>query len=92
MIVNNYQEFYRYIKDEQIQIKYTMENCINAASKICNCQRAAKTRKMEECKSLYESYIKSNLQSAAAIFQKKTNDKVIMFNSDNRNLATLHLK
>lgn len=92
MIINNYQEFYRYVQNDQIQIKYSLENCIKVSSKICNCQRAAKARKMEECKNMYETYIKNNLQSAVILFQKKTHDKVIIFNSDNKNLATVQLK
>ena len=91
MVVHNYQEFYRYIKDDQISIRFTLENCINSAAKICNCQKATKVKKMEECNRLYMDYIKTNVASLIPIFKKKTSDKFVAFNADNLHLSTINL-
>lgn len=91
MVINNFQDFYKLIQNESVSIKFKLEGCINSASKICNCNRNLKLKKINECNTLYCNYVKSNLDVLYSIFKNKIKDKEIIFNSNSVYLTTLKL-
>lgn len=93
MIINNFQEFFRLIKDEPLPIVKSLEACITSAARICNCQRTAKLKKLDECNTIYVEYIKSNAALIANILKRKTQDTTFTFNSGNTtHIATVVIK
>lgn len=92
MIIGNFQEFYKLIKNEPLLITKKLEACINSAARICNCQRNIKLKKLDECNAIYVEYIKSNAATISMIFKNKIQDSSITFNSGNTiHIATVKL-
>lgn len=79
MIVNNVNDFIKFLSGDEISIKGQLESCVKTASKICGCQKSRKMAKVNECNRLYVEFVKNNADSLVDFFKKLTADNDIRF-------------
>lgn len=79
MIIKNYQQFYDFIKDENLPIKTELLNCITSVIKTCNCKKELRRKRSEQCNELYVNWIKNNASNYKAYWKQKTNSGYIRF-------------
>lgn len=79
MTIGGYQAFYNLINNDNTPSFAPLKNCVTVTNKICNCQKARKNAKIEECERIYINIIRSSANSMVEYFKSKTNDSEIIF-------------
>lgn len=79
MIIGGYQAFYNLVNNDNVPSFASLKNCVTVVSKICNCQKARKNAKIEECERIYTGIVRSAAANMVEYFQSKTNDSEIVF-------------
>lgn len=92
MIIGNVNAFYNFVKGHNIPGLQRFMNCYGAAASMCNCQKTAKQKKINECSKLYADFIVANGNSMTIWLKSKTTDKTVVFRqNDHQDLITITL-
>jgi hypothetical protein len=79
MIIGGYQAFHNLVNNDNIASFASLKNCVTTVSKICNCQKARKNAKIEECERTYINIVHGSLSNMVEYFKSKTEDSEIVF-------------
>jgi hypothetical protein len=79
MIIGGYQSFHNLVSNDNITSFAPLKNCVATVSKICNCQKARKKIKIEECERTYINIVQGSLSNMIEYFRSKTQDSEIIF-------------
>ena len=92
MIIGNVNGFHNLVKGHNIPGLERFMSCYRSFSSMCNCQKAAKQKKMVECSRLYSEFITANGQNLKNWLKSKTTDKTVVFRqNDHQDLITIKL-
>lgn len=79
MIIGGYQAFHNLVNNDNVPSFSALKNCVTIVSKICNCQKARKNAKIDECEKMYIGLVQSTATNMVEYFKSKTNDSEIIF-------------
>lgn len=93
MNIGSYQACLNFIGSDQIPALNNLRDCVAQLSKICNCQKARKTQKSEECNVLYINFASRLAPTLIDYFKTKTTDSTITFtHGSNHVISTITLR
>lgn len=79
MIINGYQAFFNLVNGDNINAFSSVSNCVTTLNKICNCQKARRVAKSEECNKNYINIVNTVLPTMLDYLKGKTQDGEIVF-------------
>lgn len=79
MIINGYQAFFNLVNKDNIEAFSPIRNCVATLNKICNCQKARRVAKSEECDKYYINIVTTVLPNMIEYLKEKTQDGEIIF-------------
>ena len=93
MNIGSYQACLNFFGSDQTPALNNLRDCVTQLGKLCNCQKAKKVHKSEECNVLYINFAARVAPTLVEYFKTKTNDSTIVFtHGSNHVISTITLR
>ena len=93
MNIGSYQACLNFFGSDQTPALNNLRDCVTQLGKLCNCQKARKTQKSEECNVLYINFASRTAPNMVEYLKTKTTDSTITFtHGSNHVIYTITLR